>query len=121
MVALGCLVLLAGALLHLIAGSPRVSTALAASNLNAGLQAAMRSVWFLIGWTWIVIAVVTLIAAFTETKIQKPIVLFCGFALLVQIPVWVALMGWFVGNEMLLVAGVLIVAGGLLFRSLSLS
>lgn len=119
LVGLGCLVLLAGAVLHLIAAYPRLSSALAASNLNADLQGAMRTVFLLIGWAWIIIAVVILIAALTETKIKKTIVLFCGLALLVQIPVWVALMGWFVGNEMFVSAAALIVCGGLLFRPFS--
>ncbi len=119
LVGCGCLLLLAAALLHLIEAYPKVSMALAASNLNAVLQGAMRAVFFMIGWTWIVIGIVTLLAAFTETKLRKPIVLFCGFALLAETPVWVRLMGWFMGNEMLVVAGALIFCGGLLFRPIS--
>jgi hypothetical protein len=70
----------------------------------------------MIGLTWIVVAVVTLIATFARTKISKVIILFCGFALLLQIPIWVNLMGWFVGNEMFVLGAALIFCGGLLFR-----
>jgi len=119
LVGLGSLIMLAGAVLHLVAAYPKVSAALAASNLAAALKDALRAVFFMIGCTWITIAIATLIAAFAETKIRKAMVLFCGFALLVQIPVWVQLMGWFVGNEMFIVAGGLIVCGGLLFPPVS--
>ena len=61
------------------------------------------------------LAVVTLIAAFTQTRIRKVLVLFCGLSLLAEIPVWVALMGWFIGNEMFLVSGILITLGGFVF------
>jgi hypothetical protein len=116
LVALGCLILLIGSLLHLIVAYPRVSMALATSNLDNAFRNALRAVFLMIGLTWIVIAVVTLIATFARSQTSKPIVLFCGFTLLLQIPIWVYLMGWFVGNEMFVVAGGLIVCGGLLFR-----
>lgn len=116
LVALGCLIVLAGSLLHLIAAYPRVSAALATSNLNDGLRNALRAVFFMIGLTWIIIAVVMLIATFARTATSKPTILFCGFALMLQIPIWVHLMGWFVGNEMFLAGAGLIVCGGLLFR-----
>ncbi len=115
LVGLGCLDMLAGSILHLAAGYPMIAAALAASNLEAAMQGAARTVFLLIGFTWIVIAIVTLIAAFTKTRIRKAIVLLCGFALLVEIPIWVRIMGWFIGNEMFLIAGVLVICGGFAF------
>ena len=117
LVGLGSLNVLVGAGLHLLAGYPRLSVALAASNLSALLANAMRAVFLMIGFTWITIAVVTLIAAFTQTRIRRILVLFCGLSLLAQIPVWVELMGWFMGNEMFLLSGVLITFGGFLIPS----
>jgi hypothetical protein len=114
LVGLGSLNVVVGATLHLVAGYPIASAALAASNLSALMLGAMRAVFLMIGWTWIMIAALTLIAAFTETRIRKTIVLFCGLGLLAQIPEWVRLMGWFIGNEMFLAAAALIVCGGLL-------
>jgi hypothetical protein len=105
-----------GSAFHLIAAYPQVSAALASSNLNEALRNALRAVFLMIGLTWIVVAVVTLIATFAATRTSKLIILFCGFALLLQIPIWVSLMGWFVGNEMFLLGAGLIVCGGLLFR-----
>lgn len=70
----------------------------------------------MIGLSWMVIAILTLIATFAITRTSKLIILFCGFALLLEIPIWVGLMGWFIGNEMFVLGGGLIVCGGLLFR-----
>jgi hypothetical protein len=115
LVGLGSLNMLLGAGLHLYAGYPLLSAALAASNLTTLMANAARTVFLLIGLAWILIAVITLIAAFTETRIRKVLVLLCGLSLLVWVPIWVRLMGWFIGNEMFLVSGVLITLGGLLF------
>lgn len=114
LIALGSLDIAVGAVLHLAAGYPIVLAGLAASNLDAGLRNAMRAVFLMIACLWIVVAGVTLIAAFAKAGNRKTIVLFCGFTLLAQIPIWVKAMGWFIGNEMFLVAGVLIACGGLL-------
>jgi hypothetical protein len=114
LIGLGSLNMLLGAGLHLFAGYPLVVAGLAASNLNPELANAMRAVFLMIGLMWIVIAVVTLIAAFTRTQIRRVLVLFCGLSHLSAIPLWVRLMGWFIGNEMFLLSAVLITCGGLL-------
>jgi hypothetical protein len=114
LIGLGSLNMLLGAGLHLFAGYPLVVAGLAASNLNPELANAMRAVFLMIGLMWIVIAVVTLIAAFTRTRIRRVLVLFCGLSHLSAIPLWVRLMGWFIGNEMFLLSAVLITCGGFL-------
>ena len=114
LISFGCFVMLAAAALHLFAAYTRLSPALTASNLNAGLQAAFRTVFLMVGWDWIVLAAIILVAAFTDTRIRKAIILICGFALLVQTAVMVGFMRWFVGNEMLLAASLLILSGGVL-------
>lgn len=115
LIGLGCLVILVGSALHLFAGYPRVSAALVNSNLEAVLRNALRAVFLMIGLTWIVVTVATMIATFAPARTSKLTILFCGFALLSQIPIWVGLMGWFIGNEMFLVGAGLIVCGGFLF------
>ncbi len=117
LIGLGSLNMLVGAGLHLSAGYPRLSAVLAASNLTPFYANAMRSVFLIVGMAWITIAIVALIAAFNQTRIRKPLVLFCGLSLLAEIPVWVALMGWFIGNEMFVLSGVFIVCGGFLLPS----
>ena len=69
------------------------------------------------GWDWIVIAIVALLAAFTETKLRKILVLFCGVAVLVETALTLAFIGVFLGNEMIGSAAVLLMAGGLLVQN----
>jgi hypothetical protein len=75
--------------------------AVSASNLGARLKGAVHALYFLVGWEWIVIAIIMLISVF-NTPSFKVIVLFCGFALLVTMAVMLAFMGWFVGTYMIL-------------------
>lgn len=117
LVAPGCLLVLAGAALHTKFGYPTITAALTPSNLSTEMQEVVRAVFLLIGCNWLLIAIVAAVAAFTATKIRKAIVLICGLGLLLQIPLWVAIMGWFAGNILFLVAGLLITSGGLLFPS----
>lgn len=114
LVGLGSLNVLVGAGLHRAGGYPRVVAALAASNLDSMMANAMRAVFLMIALTWVTIAIVAIIAAFTQTRIRRLLVLLCGLSLLAEVPVWVALMGWFIGNEMFVVSGVLITLGGFL-------
>jgi len=117
LVAIGSIVLAAAAALHSLAGYPRVSSALNASNLIAPVPGALRAVFLLVGWDWIVIAVVALLVAFTETKLRKILVLICGVALLVAAGVILAFVGVFIGTEMIAAAAVFIILGGLLFEN----
>ena len=117
LVALAALVLIAGALLHCLAAYPRVSAAVLASNLPVPLQGALRTCFLLVGWNWIVIAILMLISAFIATKLRKTIVLLCGVALLVTTAVMLDFLGWFAGTDMILAAAVLSCCGGLLFQA----
>jgi hypothetical protein len=114
-VILGSVVLFASAALHCFAGYSKVSPALTASNLNPGLQAAFRVVFLALGWHWLVTAIVALLAGVTETRLRKILVLICGLAVLVEAGVGACMMGFFMGNEMIGAAALLLVCGGLLF------
>jgi len=115
LVAFGSVVLLAGAALHSMLAYPSVSAALAASNLSHSLQSAMRAVFLLVAWDWIVIAMIVLFAGFTETMLRRIVILFCGVALLVQTGIMLRFLGWFTGSEMIVAAGLLIVSAGFVF------
>jgi hypothetical protein len=108
----GIVILVGGALLHLIAAYPEVSSGVLASNLVPHLKPALRAVFFIVGWHWIVIAVIATAAIFTRAGVGKALVLICGFAILVDGAVMVALLGWFVGSEMILLSALLILCGG---------
>ena len=118
LVAIGSIVLFASAAAHWLAAYPILSKALSASNLNARLQEPLRAVFLLVGWDWIVLAIVALLAAFTETKLRKILVLFCGAAVLVETALTLAFIGVFVGSEMIGSAAVLLIVGGLLVHNI---
>ena len=113
MVALGAIGWFATAVFHL-KDYPEDTAKLGA--LSAGLQGGFRTIFLMVGWDWIVVAVVELFAAFTETTLRKVLVLFCGVAGLVQAVLALALMGVFLGTELMFPAAILLIAGGLLFR-----
>ena len=66
-------------------------------------------------WTWIVLAIIVLVVTFGEARSRKPVALICGFAVLIQAAFTVPFMGFFIGNEMIGAASLLIVIGGFLF------
>jgi hypothetical protein len=114
-VILGGVVLFASAALHFFGGYSKVFPALTTSNLNPRLQAAFRVVFLSLGWHWLVTAIVALLAGVTETRLRKTLVLLCGLAVLLEAGVGASMMGFFIGNEMIGAAALLLVCGGLLF------
>jgi len=113
LVGAGCLVLVAGALLHLIAAYPKVSPAVLASNLNPSLQSALRSVFLIIGCHWIFLAAIAMVGAFSRTSARRTIVLLCALALFVDAALMASFLGWFMGTAMILASALLILCGGL--------
>jgi hypothetical protein len=112
----GATVLLVAALLHL-SDYPKDLRAIAASNLRASMQGEVRSLFFLVGWDWLAIAIIMLISAVAGQELRKVVVLFCGFALLVTLAVIVAFMGWFWGCGLIILSALIILCGGVLFRN----
>jgi hypothetical protein len=116
-VVLGSAVLVASAGLHCFAAySKAASPALAASNLDPGFKAGFGVVFLSLGWHWFVTAIVALLAGMTETRLRKTFVLICGLAVLLEAGVGASMMGFFIGNEMIGAAALLLVCGGLLFE-----
>ena len=113
LVVLGAIGWFTTAVFHLKA-YPKDTTKL--SVLSAPLQASFRTIFLMVGWDWIVVAVVALLAAFTETTLRKALVLFCGVAGLIQAALALGLMGVFLGTELMFPAASLLIVGGLLFR-----
>ena len=117
LVTIGSFVLFASGVLHFFAGYSHGFPALAGSNLNVGLQTAFRVVFLSLGWDWIVLGTIALVAAFKATAARKALVLVCGLGVLIEAVVGAAIMGIFIGNEMIGAAAILITIGGLLFES----
>lgn len=117
LVTIGSIVLFASATLHLYGGYRIGFPALAASNLKVGLQAGFRVVFLSLAWDWILLGIVALVAAFKAAAARKALVLVCGLGVLIEAVVGAAIMGIFIGNEMIGTAAILIIIGGLLFES----
>ncbi|MGO8932545.1 MAG: hypothetical protein ACLPLZ_05000 [Terracidiphilus sp.] len=114
-VILGSVVLFASAALHCFAGYSTIFQAVSRSNLDPWLRPAFRVVFLALAWHWILTAIVALLAGLTETRLRKMLVLVCGLALLLEAGVGASMMGFFIGNEMIGAAALLLVCGGLLF------
>ncbi|HLW83515.1 MAG TPA: hypothetical protein VKS20_15865 [Candidatus Acidoferrales bacterium] len=111
----GSVVLFASAALHCVGGYKVGFPALKASNLSPGLQIGFRVVFLSLAWHWAVIAIIVLLAGFSQTRLRKLLVLFCGLAVLLEAAVGASVMGFFIGNEMIGAGALLLVCGGLLF------
>ncbi|MGA8366659.1 MAG: hypothetical protein ACLQMT_10090 [Candidatus Acidiferrales bacterium] len=116
LVILGSVVLMASAALHWYAGYAEIFPMMVPSNLSPILKAAFRVVFLSLGWHWVVTAVVALLAGLTQTKLRKILVLLCGVAVLLEAGVGASMMGFFIGNEMIGTAALLLVCGGLVFE-----
>jgi len=70
----------------------------------------------LVGWQWIVIGVIAILATFCQTKGGRLVVAVCAVAVLVEAAITLSLMGPFLGTHLMIAAAILIAAGGLTFK-----
>lgn len=112
---LGGIMLLASAALHCLAYVKISSPGVGASNLSPVLKSVFRVAFLSMAWNWIVLAAIVLVVTFGETRFRQAVVLICGFAVLVQAAFTVPFVGFFIGNEMIGAASILIIVGGFLF------
>jgi hypothetical protein len=115
LVTLGCVVLLVAAALHCLAYQTFSAPAVHASNLPIVLQSVFEVAFLSMAWTWIILALIVLVVTFGEARLAKPIALICGLAVLIQAVCTVPLVGFFIGNEMIGAASLLIIIGCFLF------
>jgi hypothetical protein len=113
---LGCVVLLVTAAVHCLAYLKFSGPAVHASNLPIFLQSVFEIAFLSMAWSWIVLALIVLVVMFGEARSGKPIALICGFAVLIQTVFTVRMVGFFIGNEMIGVASLLIIIGCFLLR-----
>ena len=112
----GCIVLLVSAVMHCFAYHNFSAPAVHASNLPVALQSVFELAFLSMAWSWLVLAVVVLVATFGQGRLGKPVTLICGFAVLIQAIFTVPVLGLFTGNEMLGAASLLIIIGGSLLQ-----
>ena len=116
LVTLGCVVLFAAAGLHCVAYLKFTAPTVHASNLSITLQSVFEVAFLSMAWTWLVLALIVLVVTFGEARLGKPIALICGFAVLIQAAFTVPMVGFFIGNEMIGAASLLIIIGCFFFR-----
>ena len=116
LVTLGCAVLLLAAAVHCLAYLKFSAPAVHASNLPIALQSVFEIAFLSMAWSWMVLALIVLVVTFREARLGKPIALICGFAVLIQAVFTVSVVGFFIGNEMIGAASLLIIIGCFLFR-----
>src|SRR5262245_45777313 len=116
LVTLGCIVLLMAAALHCFAYLKFAGPAVHTSNLPTALQSVFEVAFLSMAWSWIVLALIVLVVTFGEARLGKPIALICGFAVLIQAVFTVPMVGFFIGNEMIGAASLLIIVGCSLSR-----
>jgi len=116
LVTLGCIVLLVAAAMHCLAYQKFAAPTVHASNLPIALQSVFKVAFLSMAWSWIVLALIVLVVTLGEARLAKSIALICGFAVLIQAAFTVPTMGFFIGNEMIGAASVLIIVGGFLFQ-----
>jgi hypothetical protein len=112
----GSVVLLVSAAMHCVAYVKVASPGVAASNLPPVLKSVFTVAFLSMAWNWFVLALIVLVVTFCKTCSRKAVVLICGFAVLIQAAFTVPFVGFFIGNEMIGVASLLIVIGGFLFN-----
>lgn len=113
-VAIGSVLLFIAAALHFRGGHSTGFPALAASNLNVGLQSAFRVVFLSVGWDLILFGIIAAVAAFRAAAGARAVILLCGFGLLIETVGGAAVVGLFIGNGMTGAAAILLIVGGLL-------
>ena len=113
---LGCIVLLVAGVMHCFAYLKFSAPAVHASNLPIFLQSVFEIAFLSMAWSWIVLALIVLVVTFGEARLGKPIALICGFAVLIQAVFTVRMVGFFIGNEMIGAASLLIIIGCFLLR-----
>ena len=114
---LGCVVLIAAAAMHCVAYQKFAAPAVHASNLPIAQQSVFEIAFLSMAWSWLVLAVIVLVVMFGEARLGKRIALICGCAVLIQAVFTVPLVGFFIGNEMIGAASLLIIIGCFLFQS----
>jgi hypothetical protein len=111
LVVLGCVVLLVAAAAHCLAYLKFSAPAVHASNLPIALQSVFEVAFLSMAWSWIALALIVLVVTFGEARLGKPVGLICGFAVLIQAVFTVPMVGFFIGNEMIGAASLLIIIG----------
>lgn len=101
--------LLVAAAMHGLAYLKFSAPAVHASNLPIAQQSVFKIAFLSMVWNWMVLALIVLVVTFREARLGKPVALICGFAVLIQAVFTVPMVGFFIGNDMIGAASLLII------------
>lgn len=113
-VILGSFILFATAALHGFAGYPALSRALSTANLGPFLNSGLRALWLLVSWHWLAFGVVAVVVAFKGRTAWRFVLLTCGLVGLVDAIGLLVAVGFFVGDLMMGLSGLVIICGAIL-------
>jgi hypothetical protein len=117
LVVVGSLALFVVGAVHAIAAYPEISSALATTNLAAAIISALKLAWLFASWHWITLGIIALVVAFGKAAPRRVLLLLCGLVVLLDAVLAYAKVGAFIGDELLTVAAVALLAGAALFPS----
>jgi hypothetical protein len=115
LVILGSAVLFLSAAFHGLLAYPQIVNAITGKVADPFVVGALKSIWLIVSWHWIVIGVIALVASFGPFAPRKVILSLCGLAAIVDAVAAFVGVGLFAGDASLTVAGIAILAGAALF------
>jgi hypothetical protein len=115
LVVLGNLALLALALAHARFGYPEVSRIASEGKASPFLAAGLKLIWLLASWHWVALGIIALAVSFGRRAPHRVVLLLCAMTLLVDAAATLAGPGWFIGDELLTLAGIAILLGAAVF------
>jgi hypothetical protein len=113
---LGAVAMLVSAAFHGTLGYEGVVAALSQKGVDPTIVAALKAIWLIVSWHWLAIAILVLASSFGRTAPWRVVLLVCGIAVIGDALGAFAAIGIFVGDELLAVAGVSILAATALFQ-----
>jgi hypothetical protein len=117
LVILGNLALLALAIAHARFGYPEVSRIASEAQISPRFAAGLKLIWLLASWHWVALGITALAVSFGRRAPHRVALLLCGLTLLVDAAATLAGPGWFIGDELLTIAAVALLAAAALFPS----
>jgi hypothetical protein len=112
---LGAVAMLVSAAFHGTLAYRAIVAALSGKGVDLAIVAALKAIWLIVAWHWLAIAVLVLAASFGRTAPWRAVLSVCGIALIGDALGAFAAIGAFVGDELLAIAGVSILAAAALF------
>lgn len=113
---LGAVAMLVSAAFHGTLGYQGIVAALAGKGVDPTVVAALKAIWLIVSWHWLAIATLVLASSFGRMAPWRVVLLVCGIAVIGDALGAFAAIGIFVGDELLAVAGVSILAAAALFQ-----